>query len=260
MSGERTNERDVSGPSPPQGRIRYFSVFVWPVTGVLTEQSEIPQIPELFYQSPDGIRRIPLARNVASPLLPIVGDPPLDFFYAERVEIPPPPESPPGTPPTFTWETTPVQSLAFPESWDQVLFVMMPARSGRGADSQFLPVRYDTARVRPGYVRILNTTAESLIVDVNGELLNLPPNGPVDFQPSAQAEHQVLRINVFGRDERNDSVRLRLTTRISAREATSNLYLLYPDSPRRLRLMRVGGHEPPPTPTPVPPPPPAPRR
>ena len=258
LRAETTEDPENAPPPPPPARLRYFSVYVWPITGILTEHSEIPTLPRMFYDSPEGVRRVPLSRNVARPLLPYNGSLPIEFFDAERIVSPPPPEAPPGTPPTISWNKTPVTSVTFPESWEQVLFVMMPESGGRG--SQFIPVRYDTARVRPGYIRILNTTSEELVVDVQDQLLPLPAHSPVDFRPRDESEHQVFRLNIYGRDERHDSVRLRLTTRISAREATSNLYLLYPASARRLRLMRVGGHEPPPTPTPVPPPEPDPQR
>jgi hypothetical protein len=247
---ETNGETETAPPPPPPARLRHFSVYVWPVQGVLSEFNEIPALPQVFYNSPDGVRRVPLSRNVASPLLPYYGPLPIEFFDAERVVTPPPPDSPPGTEPTVTWKKTPITTLSFPESWDQILFVMMPGRGG--TVGQFLPIRYDAARVRPGYIRIVNTTDEDLVVEIQDRFYPMAGNSPVDFRPPTESAHQVFRINIYGRDERHGSVRLRLTTRVSAREATSNLYLLYPASQRRLRLMRVGGHEPPPTPTPVP--------
>lgn len=240
-------------PPPPPVTQVYFSVYVWPIVGILTEESTISELPRLFYDSPDGIKRIKLSRNVATPLMPYKGTLPLTFFDVERIESPPPPDAPPETPARVSYRKIPKMDVSFPESWKQVLLIMMPAGPNQGGGHRMLAMRYDVSRVRAGYIRIYNTTEENLIVVAQDEQYALPALAPLDFQPKNSEGHQVFRLNIFGKDQQNDTVRLRLTTRISSREATSNFYLLYPSTPRRLRLMRVGGHEPPPTPTPVPP-------
>ncbi|MCH8513815.1 MAG: hypothetical protein LAT83_19470 [Kiritimatiellae bacterium] len=195
-----------------------------------------------------------LSRNVATELMPYNGEIPLQFFDVERIETPPPSDALPDAPPTVTYRKIPLTEVSFPASWEQVLFIMMPADPDRRESLRIFPMRYDVAHVRPGYIRIFNTTENNLVVEVEDEHHELRAYSPVDFRPPTVGEHQVFRLNIYGRDERTGAPRLRLTTRVTSRDAKSNFYLLYPDSPRRLRLMRVGGHEPPPTPTPAPPP------
>lgn len=151
----------------------------------------------------------------------------------------------------------PVASVNFPPDWRQVLLLMFPGQTGPDGGIRVLPMRYDLDRVRPGYVRIYNTTDQLLVGEVGDEIFTLRPHSPLDFRPRGASGHHAFRMNFHSRDAHGE-IRLRYTTRVVAQEQSSNFYLLYQVDSRRLRLMRVGGHEPPPTPTPVPTP--APRR
>lgn len=245
-------------PPGPQANV-HFSIFVWPVSGILHEGSEIAPIPRVFYELNGELVQVPLARNASSPLMRYQGPLPLELFDVERVVTPPPEDAPPGTEPTITFNRFPVASVNFPANWSQVLFVMFPGQTGPDGGIRMLPMRYDMDQVRPGFVRIYNTTDEPFVGEVGDEQFTIRPHSPLDFRPQGSSGHHAFRMNFHGRDPQGN-IRLRYTTRVVAQEHTSNFYLLYQVDRRRLRLMRVGGHEPPPTPTPVPPPPPAPRR
>lgn len=254
--GQAEAAPEAEAPPEPQVDV-HFSIYVWPVSGILHEGSDVPGVPRVFYEAEDGMRQVPLARNASSALMRYRGPLPLELFDAERVEVPPPEDAPPGTEPTYTYRKFPVASVNFPEDWSQVLLVMFPGQTDPDGGTRTLPMRYDLDRVRPGHVRIYNTTDENFVGEVEEEQFTIRAHAPLDFRPRGASGHHAFRMNFYGRDRSGDT-RLRYTTRVVARETTSNFYLLYKVDSRRLRLMRVGGHEAPPTPTPEPTPEPSP--
>lgn len=228
----------------------HFAFFVWQQTGVLTENARVEGIPRIFYQHEQGLRRVPLARNSTTPLLHYRGPMPIEFFDVRRIEVPPPEDAPPETPPTFRIQRYPVATLDVPDTWRQVLFILFPGQRDRNGNVRVLPIRYDLEQVRPDHIRIFNTTRQNILLEAQGELHTLPAQENFDFRPENPAQFNMFRGNFYGRNP-DGSSRLMLTSRIIARPESSNLYLLY-ESGRQLQLMRVGGHEAPPTPTPVP--------
>lgn len=252
----QTTERDdgANGAAPPPEELvdLYFAVYVWPATGLLTENTTLAGVPRIFYHSPDGIRRVPAGRNVTSPLMLYRGPMPLELFDGKWVETPPPADAPPDTEPTRAFEKVPVANLEIPAEWKQALLVMFPGQTGPDGGIRILPIRYDVDRVRPDFIRIHNTSDVSLIAEAEGEVFTLPEKGIVNFQSKNRGGHHAFRISFYSLDDQGQP-KLRYTTRIVDIEGRSNLYLLYQSDPRRFRLQRVGGHEPPPTPTPEPP-------
>jgi len=229
----------------------HFAVYVWPETGILTENSQIAGIPRMYYNSPEGIKRIPTARNVASPLMRYQGPMPLELFNGEWVEVPAPEGAPPGTEPTRTMRKTVLTRLNIPDSWTQAMLIVFPGQTDSNGNLRVLPIRYDLDRVQPNFVRLHNTTDVSMVVKVAGEMYALPKKEVLNFQPKGRGGHHAFRVSFYSMNERGEP-QLRYTTRMVDIEGRSNLYLLYKQDKRRFRLQRVGGHEPPPTPTPMP--------
>lgn len=229
----------------------HFAVYVWPVQGILTENSEVAGVPRIYYQSPEGVRRVPTGRNVTSPLMFYHGPMPLELFDGRRVEVPPPEDAPPGTPPTQTFEKRTLAELEIPENWKQAMLILFPGQEDENGQLRILPIRYDLDVVRPDHVRIHNTTDVPMVLKAEDQEHPLPANGVLDFEPRNDGGHHAFRASFYSLSERG-TTRLRYTTRIAIREGQNSLYLLYKKDSRRFRLQRIGGHEPPPTPTPVP--------
>ncbi|MCC5845236.1 MAG: hypothetical protein JJU05_13385 [Verrucomicrobia bacterium] len=244
-------------PQPIQDSVRFnFAIFVWPETGILTEGSEVSGVPRIFYESLEGMRQVPVARNVSSPLMPYHGPLPLELFDIRRIEVPPPEDAPPDTPPTIEIQKYPLASLTVPRSWRQALFILFPGQTDSKGQLRILPIRYDIDQVRPDFIRIHNTTSQSLVLEAQGTVHRLDAQGILDFRPPGSGDFRMFRGNFYGVNP-DGTERLYLTSRIVARQGQSNLYLLF-EAGRQLRLLRVGGHEPPPTPTPTPTPEPEP--
>ncbi|MCC5845671.1 MAG: hypothetical protein JJU05_15585 [Verrucomicrobia bacterium] len=229
----------------------HFAVYVWPASGLLTENSALAGVPRMFYHSPEGIRQVPAGRNVTSPLMPYRGPMPLELFDGKWVEVPPPADAPPDTEPARRFEKTPVAKIEIPPDWRQALLVVFPGQTGPGGSLRVLPLRYDVESVRPDFIRIHNTTGVALMLEAEGQAFNLPQNGILDFQARNRGGHHTFRANFYAVDDQGEP-QLRYTTRMVDIEGRSNLYLLYQPDSMRFRLQRVGGHEPPPAPTPPP--------
>ncbi len=225
-----------------------FSVYVWPTAGILHENSRLAGVPRAYVQTPDGYQQVPLTRNTATPLLRYRGPLPLELFDVEKTVTPPPAGAPPGTPATITHVRHPRVSVSFPESWQQVMLVVFPGRRNSDGTLLTLPMRYGADYIRPGFIRIHNSTPQNLILQYADQNQPLSGHGFVDIPASEWSNETSLRLNVIGLDPRNRA-RMLYTTTVNGKVEKSNLYMLYARDTRRLRMLRVGGHKPPPSPS-----------
>lgn len=253
IARESTEKGSEPGDAPdaadPEQLDFYVTVYTRPVQGILTKNSEPPGIPRIYYQSPEGIRRIPTGRNTTSPLMHYRGSMPLELFDGKWVDGSPPENAPAGTPPPRQFRKKKLAALNLPESWEQAMLMVFPGMTSPDGSLRILPIRYDTAQVPPDSVRIHNTTDTSMIVGAEDETFELPAKGILDFQPANHGGHHAFRASFYSVTEKGNN-RLRYSTRIVMREGERTQYLFYRFGPRRFLLHRLTGLEqlPPPEP------------
>ena len=233
-----------------EGKNFYFAIYTWPVQGILTENSVVAGVPRVYYHSPEGIRKVPMGRNVTSPLMHYRGPMPLELFDGKWVDIPPPEDAPPGTLPTRQFQKKKVADLTLPESWNRAMLIAFPGKTGPDGGIRILPIRYDADKVKTDHVRIHNTTNTRMILDAEDKKYALPANGILDFRPANSGGHHAFRASFYSANQEGKP-QLRYSTRMVMKEGESTLYLLYKMGQRRFRLQRIGGHELPPPPDPT---------
>jgi len=232
-------------PTPPPVARVEFSVFVWPTEGILTEESVIPGIPRVFYQSPRGNRPIRLARNTATPLLPYTGTLPLVLYDISEVWTDPPADAPPGTPQTRERIRKPVVRADFPVTWRRAMILVFPGKKNPDGTLVSMALPYDLEKLKPGMARIYNSSDRPLVIqfqDADNRSLALEPFNVIDFTPANLTDKLFSRIFVYGRGGRNGDMQMVHTSKLFFEEDTTNYFFLYPQGKRRVRLLRLGGH------------------
>lgn len=228
-----------------------FTVFLWPLTGIQTSGAVLPAVPRTFYRDLKGHRQIRLKRGSSTELQYYKGPLPLVIYDLERVEVPPPPEAPPGTEPVITWKPVPMIRAEFPPAWKQVVLMVFPGKKAPDGTILTIPMPFEPEKLRPGFVRIYNATPQPLVLEVHDRKFTLPPFKNMDFRPENFAEGGYVRTTFWGKDDRGN-LRMIYTRKIKVDEETNNYYFLYQRGERRIRLLRIAGHEDKPFPTPTP--------
>ena len=212
------------------------------------EDAEMKGLPRVFYASPSGDRRVNLAHNQSTPLLPYRGELPLVLYRMQEVWEDPPADAPPGTPPTVTKVRTPVIQQDFPIDWKRVMILVFPNKRGPSGTMLSFALSYETDVVTKGMARIHNASDRTLVMqfdDAKDRPLRLDPNKHIDFDPSKLTENAYSRIFVYENRDRGGERRemsMVHTSKLFFQEDTSNLFFLYPKGKRRIRIMRIAGH------------------
>ena len=230
-------------PSPP-ATTRFFSIFVWPTEGVLADDARIAPLPRVFYPGINGQdTQLQLVRNAATPLTTYTGPLPLELFSLREIWQDPPENAPPGTPPTVTLERQPRIRAEFPPQWTRVQLIVFPDRVQADGTLLTVAVPFDQDRVQPGMARIFNTTQQTFLLEFPDldRTVPLPPGQPLDFDPRRTTDTGFLRIFVHRRNPQGAAEMVH-TSRLFLHPEQRNLFFLYPQNERRVRILRIAGH------------------
>lgn len=223
----------------------HFSVFVSAEQGILTEHSAIIGVPQVFYDSPTGVRELPLKKQEATGLFPYEGPQSLVLYQAERIRVPPPEGSPVGTPPSLDYRKIPLAKVNLSKDLDRVIIILFPGQKNADGTIQSVAIPYDSNTLRPGMARIINGTDRLLALKFEEEgvkVFKLGPNSNFDFSPSDIGDSNYPRVYIFGLIA--DQLRKLHTNRLYLKPGATNVFLVYPQGSRRVRIMPLGSHEP----------------
>ena len=234
---------DDAVPAPPPPVRVQFTVFVWPTQGILMDDARIPGLPRMFYSHRGSHVPLRLVRNASTPLMPYEGGLPLVLYdFEERWEAPPE-DAPPDTPPIHIVQKHPRVIANFPGNWDRVLLIVFPNRRNDDGTLVTIPLQYGANELPPGMARIHNSSDQNLVLEFpeRNQTLTLGAHQAVTFRPEGLTDTGYSRVFVHRRSSRG-GVELVHTSRLFFEEDKSNLFLLYAQGERHVRLMRLAGH------------------
>lgn len=244
LSAQNSQSRPSSEGEPLTYPTIQFSIYVWPNNSIMLSSSKIEAIPRLFYDSPSGRTMLSLARNASSPLYTYIGPQPLTLYDYELEEVPPPEGALPTTVPIFREKIKPRIKATIPPGLDRVILVLFPGKHKPDGTLLTIPMAYESAALQPGSARIYNSTQRPIalqFVDTKGPILKLKPNENTDFFPNELFEGDYVRVFGYAPGADNEAERVHVS-KMYFEEGQANFFIMY-DQGKRVRMIRIGGHE-----------------
>jgi len=232
----------TSTPEPPSRVL--FSVYTWSNQGILRKDSVPMGVPRIFYDAPVGMRSVKLVKGASTPLYPYQGPQPLTLYDWVEVWTPPAEDAPPGTGPTVTRTRKPIVNARFAPGMDRVLVVMFLGQKNPDGTLKSVVLPYHSEKLKPGMTRIFNGSDKRLALkfaDTENGIFRLEPNSVFDFTPSEITSSEHPRIFLYDVTEEG-KLRGLHTNRLFLKDKSVNMFLIYPEGIRRVRLQRLGDH------------------
>jgi hypothetical protein len=161
--GQVPNERDsVPEPTPtpvPPAYDVLMSFYTWPVRGVMHGGMEIPSIPPVVLRSDSGAVQLPLQRNAQTEAYRYVGHAapvlatPVSMTVDEEGNR------------QYQFET--VAELEIPREWGQVVVILFPEERNAKGRWRNIVVPASNVLVPDGKLRVINTTRQGLVLEIN---------------------------------------------------------------------------------------------
>lgn len=239
-----------------------FSVHLQ-VPDVLLRAGSTPvSIPRIFYDSPTGIREVPLYRGASTPLFPYQGTQPLTLYDIKVTRKDLPPNAPPGSTPEAIQEKIPVVKARFDDKMDRIMLLVFAGKTNPDGTLQTIVLPYNSSALKEGMSRVYNGTNRALAMQFEsreGPVIRLEPNGTYDFKPSEITNSDYPRVFVYGTTEKGEVEALH-TSKLYLKDETTNIFLVYDKGRSRVNIQTIGRHDqvetdsmfPAPTPTPLP--------
>ncbi len=215
-----------------------LSFYVWQVQGILTEDSVIPPLPTLLVQDQHGTRTVRIARGTQTkPIRYTHSTPPTLYARPLSTETDLTPA---------TAHPKQVASLKIPPHWKRALVLLFPeVKDGQG-HWKTIPVWNPNLEIEQNALRILNSTPEDVVIEVEGKLSRLEST-QVQVFTGKDLPSKRFRLRVHGNDPRGGT-RLLFTAKRFRDELNGSLMILYPESKDRVGVLTLRD-------VPLPPPP-----
>lgn len=216
-------------PEPP--RVVQVSIYAWPFSGVLYDDTEIHQVPPLYFQGPEGegVARV-IRMRTTGPFAMTAPEDTVTLYLKEAAVDPETGE--PG------FVAVPRVRARIPDGWRNALLVVFPDNLENGL-YRTIPMDGSAERTPEGMVRLLNGTQDVLGVMAGDEVMRIPPSESVLFQPRLSGGSQRFPIQMFRRE--GEEWRLIYSSNQRMEPDKANLMVIYPSGARRVQIMNFGG-------------------
>lgn len=231
VQGQNSEDPSPEDPIPHQVQIRFYT---WPLKGILHDQMDIPALPSVYLPSPTGPKQVVLARGSMSAPIDYSGETPPILYTAEKLE--PDPET--GA---QRWKTDPIIKPNIPSSWKRCVVVLFPDTIRADSTWNTLPLETTELSLPKGGSRFLNTSRQQLIVEVDGKRSPLEPGK--SFVEKLGNGNDRMRVRIYGRHQVKNRVELIYTASHWRKEEAGNLYVIYPASASRLKILQLSPEE-----------------
>ena len=225
--------QDADAPSfrdPTYNLVLRF--YTWPLKGVLHDGMEVPSIPLSYLYSPlQGYKEVVLSRGTLSPPIRYVS--PKAPELLTRVAN--------GTDPETgerLWKTSALVSPEIPDTWKESVVVIFPDSQRSDGTYRSLALEAGDLKLPRGGSRFLNTSRKRLVMEVDGKRKAIDPGASVNVNSSGGSGDR-MRVRLYSKDQQSGKVELIYTASHWRREATGNLYIIYPASANRLKVLQL---------------------
>jgi len=232
LSAQPLAEGEESAAADPSYDLM-LSFYVWQVQGILTEDSVIPALPTLLIQDQRGTRTIRIARGAQTE--------PIRYTHtsAPTLYAKPLSSESQGRP-------MPVAALNIPPTWKRALILLFPEVKDGEGHWKTIPVWNPDLEMETNALRILNSTPEDVVIEVEGNFSKLD-SAKVQVFSGNDLPSKRFRLRVHGNDPRGGT-RLLFTAKRFRDELHGSLMILYMESKDRIGVLTLRD-------VPLPPPP-----
>lgn len=243
-NGEGGDPEPAPTPVPPAYDV-LISFYTWPVRGVMHGGMEIPSIPPVVMRSGSGAVVLPLQRNAQTEAYRYTGQ-----------------EAPVLATPTSVTEDEEgnrryqfdtVAELKIPREVGQVVVILFPEERNPQGRWRHIIVPASNVLVPDGRLRVINSTRQGLVLEINENYQVIAPLGSLLVDPDTSGTSvrgTRYRLRLHGKDDL-DRARLLHTSVYRSNQERGNILIAYEER-GRVRALRLENHEPPPEPEPAP--------
>lgn len=243
-NGEGTAPEPAPAPVPAAYDVR-ISFYTWPVRGVMHGGMEIPSIPPVVMRSDTGTMVLPLQRNAQTEAYRYVGRNPPVLVTPTSMTI--------DEEGNRQYKFEKVADLNIPRGLNQVVVLLFPEERNAQGRWRHIIVPASNVLVPDGKLRVVNTTDQGLVLEINENYQVIAPLGSLLVDPATDAatgRGTRFRLRLHGKDDM-ERARLLHTSVYRSNQERGNLLIAYEEN-GRVRALKLENHEPPPTPTPMP--------
>jgi hypothetical protein len=231
--GIAETDQTANGPQDETEPVRLVnvSIYAWPFSGVMYDDTEIHQVPTLFYRGgeSEGQARVIRSRTTG-PYGMAAPDDTVELYLKE-------PYTDPETGET-RYRHIPEIRARIPSAWQNALLVIFPDSRENGL-YRTIPMDASAGRTPVGQVRLMNGTEDELGILVGEDVMRIPPSESVLFTPPETSGAQRFPIQMYRR-ERGDW-RMIYSSNQRMEPDKANLMVIYPTGARRVQIMNFGG-------------------
>ncbi len=169
-----------------------LQLYVWPRTGLLSRDTQIEHLPNIFLKSGSTETTFRAARGVMGPAVRV---PHTQRFEFHRRDTMPSEEN---TAASAETTTRPFFEVTIPPAWNRAVIVLFPERRTGSGQIEASVLNFDPRRLRPGMGTFFNGTDTTIQMVVQNEVHTLAPYATLSI-PRRTLQERVVNGNTrFG--------------------------------------------------------------
>ncbi|MGE9295821.1 MAG: hypothetical protein ACQKBV_06000 [Puniceicoccales bacterium] len=190
-------------------KVMLFTARTQLSAGAIAKQNLTDELPDLYYQGPEGYAHIDLQRNQMTAPYPYTGTPELTLYLRKVVDEKP--------------VYQPAFNVEFGLEWTSAIIVLISPEVGQ-QNTRVFAVNTSSENIPEGNIVVYNLSPQSLVMNANEEIYPLDPLSPVQV-PIASIKNNVLPVALALKD--NDGYELVYRRKWSMRPTISGVYFLF---------------------------------